>query len=196
MTPSALLSTVLLHHVWDITANISKSSSCGHPKMPGPYSISSKHPKSQGTFTNMPNGMPLSWHFTCDLPDHFFLLASLKSHLHLMVCLKSLHFSLFNLPQELLRFTKEICLTRQDILLPMLLVPFYLLNCKERSELCKSYWVRTLCLVYQDLAVIQRRKFCSSLGCYKLSLLIMYVKKRGNTHRSFTWDLLVIYMRT
>lgn len=195
MTPSALLSTVWLHHVWDITANISKSSSCAHPKMPGPYSISTKHPKSQGTFTNVPNGMPLSWHFTCDLPDHFFLLASIKSHLHLMFCLKSLHFSLSKLPQELLGFTKEICLAQQDILLTMLLVPFYLLNCKERSELCKYYQVWTLCLVYQDLVVIQRRKFCSSLRCYKLSSLIMHVK-RGNAHRSSIWDMLVIYMRT
>lgn len=48
---------------------------------------------------------------------------------------------IFGWAQELLGFTKEICLAQQAILLTMLLVPFYLLNCKERSELCKYYHV-------------------------------------------------------
>lgn len=155
---SALSTAVWLHHVWDITANISKSTSCAHPKMPGPYSISAKHSKSQGTFTNVPNVMLLSWHFTCELPYHFFPLACLKSHLHAVAHWRSLHCSSAELQRYCLDEWKRYG-PAGHIVLPILLVLCdILINSKERNELCNTSLNSVSCMA--NLLVSQRKFYC------------------------------------
>lgn len=95
-------------------------------------------------------------------PIIFFSLASLRSHLDLAACWKSLCCNASKLPWQKCRFTKEIHPSKQNLCFPfcLLFLCYLLSNCKERDEQYKLYLVQTTCQICPELIGIPRGRSC------------------------------------
>lgn len=141
--------------------------------------------------------MPLSWHFTCKLSYHFFPLASIKLYLDLTAAERACTAGRLTCHRSCLDSLKKYVWSSRSflsVLLVVSLLPLEQLQGKRWtvqtifSPNYMSYMPRSG--FNPDGKILLHSQFCCPLRCYKLSLLIMRAKSKGDTRRPFMWRML------